>query len=224
MFSHEFDSSFNLVENYEVVPFGYRCHSAMICTNAKLRKHSLPFDWVIPLTPKKIINILENDFVDFIPNDISNNISYGEDGAPILKTKYGIQLAHFNKNIDEGVNEYMRRIERFRSIMKENKKKYFIFINQDYLNELRFRNEIFNKEKYKEMLELSEYLKKKYKEMDFCILYFDFVKHEKVNNSNIIQIVFSTDKYYLTEKESSAIEFRKYCAEVLSQMFTPLRN
>ena len=94
----------NNTEDYYVIPFGHRCSSALAIKLASLRKMSLPFDWTIPLFPKKIKNVLENNFEDFIP-DVHNNIFHN---------KYGFYLAHFNNNIDEGIKQYERRIERLK--------------------------------------------------------------------------------------------------------------
>ena len=113
----------NNTKNYYLIPFGHRCTSALAIKFASLRKFSLPFDWTGKSFPKKIKNVLENNFKDFIP-DVNNNI---------FVNKYGIRLAHFNKNIEEGIDQYKRRIERFKNIIQEKKKIYFVYINEDYL-------------------------------------------------------------------------------------------
>ena len=113
----------NNTEDYYVIPFGHRCSSALAIKYASLRKMSLPFDWTIPVFPKKIKNVLENNFKDFIP-DVHNNI---------FRNKYDFGLAHFNNNIDEGIKQYERRIERFKKIIKGDTKMYFVYINEDYL-------------------------------------------------------------------------------------------
>lgn len=113
----------NNTEDYYIIPFGHNCSSALAIKFASLRKFSLPFDWTVPLFPKKIKNVLENNFKDFIP-DIHNNK---------FTNKYDFRLAHFNKNIDEGIKQYERRIERFKKIIQEDKKMYFVFVNEDYI-------------------------------------------------------------------------------------------
>jgi hypothetical protein len=45
-------------DNCHVIPSGTRCTSAMATKVALLRSCSLPFDWTVPLYPKKIKNIL----------------------------------------------------------------------------------------------------------------------------------------------------------------------
>jgi hypothetical protein len=75
MFSHSIHNpnNFKISKEYTVIPFGHRCSSALACRYANVRKCSLPFDWTIPSLPNKIKKVLENDFVDFIP-DVRNGI------------------------------------------------------------------------------------------------------------------------------------------------------
>ena len=105
MFSYVINNPNNFVINkdYVVIPFGHRCSSALACNCAIIRKFSLPFDWTIPLFPNKIVKVLENNFEDFIP-DVHNGVFHN---------KYDILLAHFNPNINDGIEEYKRRIDRF---------------------------------------------------------------------------------------------------------------
>lgn len=155
-FSHSINNPNKIVINdindYYVIPFGHRCTSAIVLQIANIRKFSLPFDWTIPLFPNKIKNILENDFRDFIP-DVHNNI---------FENKYNISLAHFNININEGIREYIRRISRFKKIIKEDKRIYFLYVNEDYLYDNKYRETEFNNTIFKEMLNLELYLDNKY--------------------------------------------------------------
>jgi len=105
MFSHTINNPCLIEEDYYVVPFGHRCTSALACKYANIRKFSLPFDWTFRLFPKKIKAVLENHFEDFIP-DVHNGV---------FRNKYDIALAHFNPNLDAGIEEYKRRIERYTS-------------------------------------------------------------------------------------------------------------
>ena len=184
MYSHAVNNPNNLIieqNNFYAIPFGHRCTSAIACNFASIRKFSLPFDWLVPLFPKKIQHILENNFNDFIP-DVRNNI---------FLNKYDVHLAHFNSNIDTGIEEYMRRICRFDSIMNEQNKKYFIYINEDYLYNKDFRTDSLNNNIFNEMLELECFLKEKYTNIDYAILYFNFKHHTIPSNSNIIKLFAS---------------------------------
>lgn len=202
-----------LIQNtdFYAIPFGLRCTSAIVCKYANIRKFSLPFDWTIPLYPNKIQQILENNFDYFLP-DVPRNYF----------NKYSVGLAHFNKDIEKGIDEYNRRIMRFNEIINErNKKFYFIFINEDYLYNENYRKDKFNDDIFNEMLELEQFLKEKYTGIDYNILYFNFKHHNIPSNSNIINIVLKSSNLYNDENEchASTIQFRNYCGEIVSKLF-----
>jgi disulfide oxidoreductase YuzD len=219
MFSHRIDSSFVLVDSYTVIPFGSRCSSAIACNYAQVRKSSLPFDWTIPTFPSKIKNVLLNDFHEFIPTDISNNIENSQCiRQPSIKTKYGFSLMHFNQNIDIGIETYKKRIERLQEILETSDAKYYVYINEDYIHNINYRNKDFNEKLFTEMIDLEETLIEKYNNNNFKILYFDFVEHNKEKSSNIIQVILESE-LFLLESEAPINDFRKYCGKILSDMF-----
>jgi len=68
MFSYIINNPNNFViiqNDYEIIPFGHRCSSALACNYANIRKFSLPFDFGRPFFPKIIQTILENNFIGF---------------------------------------------------------------------------------------------------------------------------------------------------------------
>jgi len=199
----------NTKEKYNVIPFGHRCSSAIILKYASLRKFSLPFDWTIPLHPDKIQNILENNFEDFIP-DVKNNI---------FENKYGVILSHFDDDILNGIKQYERRIERFNRIIKENKKIYFIYTNEDYIYSRKYREKEINDKIFFDMLELEKFLKKKYLNINYTILYFNFFEYKIPKDSNIINIVLKTNKVYDNICDNNFNNYRLYCAKLLSNIF-----
>lgn len=215
MFSHTINNPNNFIfeqkNNFFAIPFGHRCTSALACKYSNIRDFSLPFDWTTPLFPKKIIKVLEENFNDFIPDVYQN----------IFTNKYDITLAHFNPNINDGVEEYKRRIERFNDVMINPKKKYFIHINEDYFYNNYFRDENFNNGIFNEMLELENFLKEKYINIDYNILYFNFKHYDIPSNSNIINIVLHTDTLYDSENLCGyrILHFREYCAKILKELF-----
>ena len=212
MFSHQIFNPKKFIinnNNFYAIPFGHRCSSALACRFANIRKFALPFDWTYLSFPKKIQKVLENNFTNFIP-DVKNNIFINE---------YGFELAHFNSDIEVGIDQYERRIERFKTIMNESKKLYFIYINEDYLFDKNFRDDIFNDNIFNEMLELESYLKIKYKDIDYNILYFDFRDHDIPYDSNIINISLYAENYYDNPHDSNYDLFRIYCGEILSELF-----
>ena len=199
----------NTKENYYVIPFGHRCSSALTIKYASLRKFSLPFDWTIPLYPDKIKNILKNNFEDFIP-DVKNNI---------FENKYGVIISHFDDDILNGIKEYERRIERFNRIIKENKRIYFVYMNEDYIYSRKYREKEVNDKIFFDMLELEKFLKKKYLNINYTILYFNFFEYKIPKDSNIINIVLKTNKVYDTICDNNFNNYRLYCGKILSNVF-----
>jgi hypothetical protein len=211
MFSYKIHNPNNFViqNDYHVIPFGFRCTSALACKFANIRKFSLPFDWTVPLLPKQIKQVLENDFVDFIPDVNNGNFT----------NKYDILLAHFNSNIAVGIEEYFRRINRFMTFINQPQKIYFVYINEDYLYEPHFRDDAVNDNVFNDMLELEHFIKNKYVNIDYNILYFNFKQHIIPTNSNIINIVLHTSNVYNSPDDSPYGEFRHYCGKILSELF-----
>ncbi len=215
MFSHTIINPINFItdaDKYIVIPFGHRCTSALACKYANIRKVSLPFDWTIPLYPNKTKMILENNFEDFIP-DVKNKI---------FVNKYDIALAHFNPNIEKGIEEYNRRLERFKSLINiKDKKIYFIYINEDYFYDPYHRSKEFNNKILNELLELKNFLKEKYIGIDFNILFFNFYEYNIKEDSNIIFIQLKTNKVFETAKQSNDEyeKLRNYCGLILSEIF-----
>jgi hypothetical protein len=213
MFSYKINNpnnfSIDVKGDYYAIPFGHRCSSALACKYAHMRKFSLPFDWTIPLYPSKIQKVLENDFEDYIP-DVRNNV---------FVNKYDFELAHFNEDIDAGIEEYTRRIERFRDIIQHPKKKYFVYINEDYFYDEKYRQNDFNDNIFNEMLELEKFIRNKYANIDYNILYFNFIEHNIPADSNIINIVLNSTEVYNYSKASPYEDFRNFCGKILSELF-----
>lgn len=211
MFSYLINNPNSLVitNDYVTIPFGHRCTSAIACKFANIRKFSLPFDWNFPLFPNKIQKVLENNFDDFIP-DVYNGI---------FSNKYDFGLAHFNPNLHKGIEEYNRRIDRFNDIINQPKKIYFVYINEDYLFDNIYRTDEFNDNIFNEMLELEKFIKDKYLNIDYNILYFNFKHHNIPTNSNIINIVLHTTNLYDTSESAPYDQFRIYCGKILAELF-----
>jgi hypothetical protein len=216
MFSYVINNPNNFIikNDYFIIPFGHRCTSALACKYANIRKFSLPFDWNFALFPNKIQKILENNFDDFIP-DVYNGNFYN---------KYRVLLAHFNRNINDGVEEYKVRIDRFVDIINQPKKIYFVYINEDYLYNINYRKDEFNDNIFNEMLELENFIKNKYINIDYNILYFNFKHHDIPTNSNIINIILHTAKLYDKENGPHTAELRNYCGKILAELFNTKLN
>lgn len=211
MFSYVIHNPNNLLINSDchVIPFGHRCGTALACKYANIRKFSLPFDWTNPALPKKIQATLENNFDNFIPN-VHNGI---------FINKYGYDLSHFNQNINSGIEEYKRRIIRFNEIINQTKKIYFIYFNEDYLYDNDYRKDEFNDKTFNDMLDLEQFIKNKYTNIDYKILYFNFKRHNIPEDSNIMNIVLSSDNYYDSEHNAPYEDLRRYCGQILTELF-----
>ena len=214
MFSHYVQNPTDIQkEKIYVIPFGHRCSSALACKYASLRHFSLPFDWVIPLFPQKAQSILENEFKDFIP-DVQNNV---------FENVYGVRFDHFNDDKNAGIEEILRRIERFNIVIDSSNKIYFVYINEDFIYDPEYRTDAFNNDIFAQMLELETFLKTKYPHITYNVLYFNFKEHEIPATSNIINIVLRAETVYESFVPWAAENLRNYCGEILSSLFdTPL--
>jgi hypothetical protein len=204
----------NTRENYHIVPFGHRCSSALVAKYASLRKCSLPFDWCMPLFPQKIQHSLEDDLKNFIP-DVKNKV---------FTNKYNFSLTHFNENIDEGIAQYKRRINRLNNIFRDKRKIYFIYVNENYLYDESYRNKKFNDDLFSQMLNLESFMKQKYTNINYTILYFNFHQEIIPKNSNIINIVLNTNKLYNRSSKAPWGDLRIYCGQILTKMFNTKFN
>ena len=128
-------------------------------------------------------------------------------------------MVHFNSNIKEGIKQYERRIARFKKIIQEDKKIYFLYINEDYLYNEKYRDKQINDDIFLQMLDLELYIKKTYPKINYTILYFNFVKHTIPEDSNIVNIVLNTNKLYENGDTAPYNKFRQYCGLLLSKIF-----
>lgn len=213
MFSYKINNPNNKIIKYDncyIIPIGHRCATSLACIYAQIRKFSLPFDWGIPWYPNTIQKILENDFKDFC-NFKGNGYIYNP--------TYNFGSEHFNNDINVLVNTFERRIERFNNIINEQKKIYFIYINEDFLYNKNHREDMYCDKIFNELLELEIFLKKKYVNIDYNILYFDCKEHNIPTSSNIINIVLHSNTLYEKSVDSPYGEFRIYCGKILSELF-----
>jgi len=201
--------------SYSVIPFGHRCTSAIASRFANVRNVALPFDWTKYSFPRNIKKTLENNFVHFVPH-----VELGE-----FVNKYDIELAHFNPDVVEGINSYIRRVCAFAQIMDDHtQSKYFVYINEDFLYDPTYRNSQFIENMFNEMIELEAYLKQRYPAMNYGILYFDFIEHQIPKDSRIINIVLDTPQLYDTYVGSTDELLRFYSGWVLSKIFNTKLN
>jgi hypothetical protein len=102
------------------VSLGVDCGSANILNVLKLRKQSLPFDWVV--TYEGITNIINNNFEDFIPKIRDNKYEK-------LNKNSGVLFLH-NKFPDDIV-KINKRINRFKNLLETSTEK-IIFLRKSH--------------------------------------------------------------------------------------------
>ena len=147
----------------EYVALGDSCTITYQLNKYSLRKNSYPFDWT-KNNLKKIINILENNFVDYDNSieiigisdkhkllvDLNENYVC-DDGdkvfvknSIILKNKYGVNFAHEISNFDE-FEQFKKKIslrmERFKKLYLCDRQIIFVYvekknIKKDWINNL----------------------------------------------------------------------------------------
>lgn len=124
------DESFLISSDPLFVSLGSTCEPAQMLKSCELRKCSLPFDWIVSLDGEALIEILENDFKNFLNEECFQ--PYGPAGH-LLHTYYHLEFLHegdFNRQFETNLAQlkikYQRRIERFRSLKNYQGKVFFI--------------------------------------------------------------------------------------------------
>jgi hypothetical protein len=181
-----------------------------------MRNFSLPFDWCEHVFPKKVINIFENNFENFIP-DTFDILVRENSGGYYYKNKYDINICHIDiKKTEDIIAAYKRRVLRAIDILNGDKNVCFLYVNEGYLWNKDFRVEEVNKETFEELIELDNYIKIKYPNLNYKIIFIDFVKHEVPPESNIVSMVVKAPKLYDEHIDSVVNDFRLHCSKLLN--------
>jgi hypothetical protein len=93
-----------------------------------------------------------------------------------------------------------------------------VYINEDYFYDEKYRQNDFNDNIFNEMLELEKFIRNKYANIDYNILYFNFIEHNIPADSNIINIVLNSTNIY-NNTNSPYEELRNFCGKILSELF-----
>ena len=130
----------------------------MILPSLRVRRIR-PTLWIISVLGETITKVF-NDFISSFYSGTNKN-------------KYDIIFPHFNPNIDLGIEEMNRRIDRFRNILQQGTKKvFFVYIAEDYLYDPKHRDKTFCDEISNQMMELNQFMTEKYPSLDYSILFF----------------------------------------------------
>lgn len=125
----------------EYIGLGSNCSVTWQLNKYNLRTKSYPFDWV-KISLGQIINILENNFEDYIETiefkknsfkheNYDNQNNSLNSNSLLLKNKYGVEFAHeliSEEQIEEFKSKILTRINRFRNLINMNVKIDFIRI------------------------------------------------------------------------------------------------
>ena len=118
-----------------IIPLGADCYSAITLDELNLRKISLPFDYIYS-DIKMIKDCIENNFSNFL--NLSNYKNFGRRGC--INKFYKKKFPHFNMFDIEMKQKMMKRIEKFKNILKSKEKKLFVHIigiyNKHYIAEI----------------------------------------------------------------------------------------
>ena len=141
-----------------IIPIGIDCIIADFLSKNNLRNKSYPFDWV--LTYSGVHKIIDNNFIDFIPNDFSSE--------QILNTTYDVLFLH-EKSPDDKL-KYERRILRLKTLL-ENSKEEIIFLRRSHLVGHHEQHEYTNTSNdVEDAKKLNNLLKLKYHNLKFKII------------------------------------------------------
>ena len=136
------------------VSLGSMCEPAHMLRFCEMRKAAFPFDWIVSFDGESIIEMLENDFQDFL-----NQNFFKTYGAALLHTNYHLEFLHegdwggnqYLLNMEKLKTKYERRIERFRQLKNYSGK--VIFLRASYLYSMNDPHRFY---KYEANIEITE--------------------------------------------------------------------
>lgn len=106
-----------------IVSLGFFCSTALELERIGLRSNSNPFDWVLSFDMSKVIELINNDFEDFL--NIKYLKQYKSNRSYYMNDKYDIHFYHdfdryktLEDQLDNISNKYKRRIRKFYQSIK----------------------------------------------------------------------------------------------------------
>jgi len=176
-----------LITISHVCSLGNVCQSSQILKETSLKKESYPFDW-IHISPTNIINILEDDFTQFLNKELYVNmytiqfgkykrIDYKKCEHKIYQNK--MFFHHNPKNNDNHYNYFIRCVNRFRQLLKKESNKLFVITFPNLNNE-----DIENKKN--QVIELNNYISTK--TSNYYIFVICHIPNQKIFKFTILDI------------------------------------
>lgn len=159
------------------VSLGSYCEPAHVLKHLNMRKIAFPFDWITSMDGEQLINILEEDFANFLNEDYFSP----EKDCILVNTYYNLEFLHegewlgnhFTSNLKKLNIKYDKRIKRFRLLSYYKDKIFFIRTS--------FTGSVTNPSRYslfKDLLEISDVeatkiynaLKNRFPNLNFTLL------------------------------------------------------
>lgn len=137
------------------ISLGSYCAPASLARSCGYRKAAFPFDWNITLDGEKLLEILNENFQNFLIDEYL--VPFG--WATLLNTYYHIEFVH-DGSWDGShssfympilLSKYKRRIERFKKLKEHHG--HVVFMRSAYINSIEDLNRFY---KIKENIEISE--------------------------------------------------------------------
>jgi hypothetical protein len=200
---------FKLKKYNNYIPIGYNCFTSMLLVNLGIRKNAYPLDWVIS-NPTMILQYFKTNFDNyFLPSPTSDRNYMNQQFDWFRTNRYS------NKNTDSNYNEeitnpaisvheenkllFDKRINRLLKLLQttdKNEPVLFIYTGEYRVNCL--RDESFNKkmvldedEDLNKLIELKNYIKSNYPnlEFDILIIYINKMNKEFITHKENIIII-----------------------------------
>ncbi len=180
------------------ISLGIDCGVSLLLNKLNLRSCALPFDWVV--TFNGITDIINNNFIDYIPTNINKT------------NKYNVLFLH--DNFPDDNDKYDRRITRFKNILETNNEK-IIFIRKSHGNYHTHINDI------DDINNLDILLKNKYSNLQYeihiillCNYCYNINNNYSINSNNII--IHNISNCYIPEDD---ITIPKCFDELFNKLF-----
>jgi len=192
-----------------IIPIGVDCGCADFLKEQKLRRFSLPFDWIV--TYDGISDILKNNFKDFVPNDDNN----------MYNKEYKLRFIH--NHFPSDTEKMNRRVNRFKEILETSNEKIIFFrkghAHHHHSEQLETTDSII-KSDIKDAEDLDTLLKDKYPNLSYeiiviliCGTCFDSSKTYESYSKNIR--IFNITVPDIINNMSFINEYNNLCKKIL---------
>jgi hypothetical protein len=206
-----------------IISIGGDCDVAIMLKKYNLRKFAYPFDTICSY--HGVSEIIKNDFKDFLPDLTKIEDLNIIDGCPnIFNHKYGLKFIHDKLQLQEEKDKYERRINRFKELLKNPPNEKIIFFKKGFnyhnIAEYDLKSEI------EDVIELNNYLKENYKELNYEIILvlmnYKYYKDFDINSINEKNIKIY--KYLITDIRDNELHNKILTGMYFEKAFKEIMN